>query len=110
MSGGAAELALPLLAALPNPRPQQSDLFVRVIVGSFRMAVSRLAMLVCSGGVLFCILVLTYGVMMRCLMVVMRGGVMMGGRLMVMLTRRMLWCLCHFIAPSLGVTASGIAS
>ena len=74
------------------------------------MAVSRLAVLVCSGGVLFCILVLTYGVMMLRLMVVMRGGVMMGGRLMVMLTRRMLWCLCHFITPSLGVTASGIAS
>jgi hypothetical protein len=52
---------------------------------------------------LFCVLVLTYGVMMSRLMVVMRGSVMVSGRLMVMLTRRMLWCLCHFIALSLGV-------
>ena len=74
------------------------------------MAVSRLAVLACSGGVLFCVLVLAYGVMMSRLMVVMRGSVMVSGRLMVMLTRRMLWCLCHFIAPALGVIASGIAS
>ncbi len=65
------------------------------------MAVSRLAVLVCSGGVLFCVFVFTYGVTMCRLMVMMRGSVMVSGRLVVMLTRRMLCCLCHFIAPSL---------
>jgi hypothetical protein len=39
---------------------------------------------------LFGVLVLTHGVVMFCLMVMMRGSVMMSGRLMVMLSRGML--------------------
>ena len=64
---------------------------MRVLVGGFRVGVSRLAVLMRSGRVLLCLLVLTYVVVMRRLMVMMRGSVMMSGRLMVMLARWMLW-------------------
>ena len=68
-------------------------------MGGLRVSVSRLAVLVRSGRVLFCVLVLAHGVMMSRLMMMMRGSVMVSGRLMVVLTRRMLrclCCLCHF--------------
>ena len=110
MSGEPPRWRHPPFGRMPQSSAAAIRLFVRVFVGGFRMAVSRLAVLACSGGVLFYVLVLAYGVMMSRLMVVMRGSVMVSGRLMVMLTRRMLWCLCHFIAPALGVIASDIAS
>jgi hypothetical protein len=48
---------------------------------------------------LFGVLVLAHGVVMLCLMVMMRGSVMMSGRLMMMLPRGMLRCLRHLMAP-----------
>jgi hypothetical protein len=52
--------------------------------------VTGLAMFVSRGCVLLGLFVLTLIVMMGRLMVMMRGGVMVSGRLVVMLTRRML--------------------
>jgi hypothetical protein len=46
------------------------------------------------------VIVLTDFVKMRRLVVMMRGGVMVSRRLMVMLTRRMLRRLCHCGVPS----------
>jgi hypothetical protein len=54
------------------------------------MLVGELAMLVSRGSVLLGVFVLAEIVMMGRLMVMMRGGVMVSGRLVVRLTRRML--------------------
>ena len=63
---------------------------MREFVGRLCSLVSRFAVFVRSGCMLFGVLVLTHGVVMFCLMVMMRGSVMMSGRLMVMLSRGML--------------------
>jgi hypothetical protein len=59
-------------------------------VGSRRMLLGGCAMLVSRGGVFLGIFVLADLVMMGRLMMMMRGGVVVSGRLVVMLTRRML--------------------
>ena len=61
-------------------------LFVR----SHGMFVGKLAMFESSSGVLLCLFVLAEIVMMGRLMVMMRGGVVVSGGQVVMLTRRML--------------------
>jgi hypothetical protein len=58
-------------------------------VGSRGMFVGLLAMFMSRGCVLLGIFVLALIVMMGRLMVMMRGGLMVSGRLVVMLTRRM---------------------
>jgi hypothetical protein len=70
--------------------PLVSSSFVRMFVGSRGMFVGKLAMFESSSGVLLCLFVLAEIVMMGRLMVVMRGGVVVNGGLVVMLTRRML--------------------
>ena len=70
--------------------PLVSSSFVRMFVGSRGMFVGKLAMFESSSGVLLCLFVLAEIVMMGRLMVVMRGGVVVSGGLVVMLTRRML--------------------
>jgi hypothetical protein len=59
-------------------------------VGSRGMLVGELAMFVSRGSVLLGVFVLAEIVMMGRLMVMMRGGMMVSGRLVVRLTRRML--------------------
>ena len=49
--------------------------------------------------VLHCLFVLTERVMMRRLVVMMRGGVVVGSRLVMMLLGRMFRCLCHLDVP-----------
>jgi hypothetical protein len=47
------------------------------------------------------VVVFTGGVMVCRLMVMMRGGMMVCRRLLVMVNRRVLWCLCHLaVVPS----------
>ena len=57
--------------------------------------VGELAMFVSRGCVLLGVVVLAEIVMVGCLMVMMRGGVMVSGRLVVLLARRMLHYRCH---------------
>jgi hypothetical protein len=64
-------------------------------VGGRGVFVGELAMSESRSGVFFRLFVLAEFVMMGRLMVVMSGSVVVSGRLMVMLTRRMLRCLCH---------------
>jgi hypothetical protein len=59
------------------------------------MLVGKLAMFESRSGVLLRLLVLAEIVMMGCLMVMMSGSVVVSGRLVVMLSRRMFRCLCH---------------
>jgi hypothetical protein len=59
-------------------------------VGSRRVFVGGLAMFVSRSGVLLGVFVLAEFVMMVRLMVMMRGGMVVSGRQMVMLARRML--------------------
>jgi hypothetical protein len=59
------------------------------------MFVSDLAMFVSRSCVLLRFLVLAEGVVMLGLMMMMRSGVVVSVRQVVMLTRRMLWRLCH---------------
>jgi hypothetical protein len=59
-------------------------------VGGCGVLVGDLTMFLSRDGMLLSIFVLAEIVMMLRLMVMMRGGVVMSGRLMVMLTRRML--------------------
>ena len=73
-----------------TPVPSAPSSFVRMTVGSRGMFVGKLAMLESRSGVLLRLFVLAAFVMMGRLMVMMRGGVVVSGRLMVMLTRRML--------------------
>jgi hypothetical protein len=89
------ELVFPLqFLCYPAPQvhaiPLVSSSFVRMFVGSRGMFVGKLAMFESSSGVLLCLFVLAEIVMMGRLMVVMRGGVVVSGGLVVMLTRRML--------------------
>jgi hypothetical protein len=53
------------------------------------MLVGKLAMLMSYRCVLFGLFVLTNRVMVRCLMVMMRGGMVVTGRRLMMLMRRM---------------------
>ena len=59
-------------------------------VGGRGVFVGGIAMLVSRRCVMLGVFVLTAFVMMGCLMVVMRSGVVVSSRLMVMLTRRVL--------------------
>ena len=59
-------------------------------VGGCGVFVGGLTMFLSGGGVLLGLFVLASGVMMPCLMVMMRGGGVVSGRLMVVLTRWML--------------------
>ena len=61
-----------------------------MLMGEFAVFVSR-------GCVLLGVVVLAEIVMVGCLMVMMRGGVMVSGRLMMMLGRWMLGGPCHFL-------------
>jgi hypothetical protein len=61
-------------------------------VGSGSMFVGKLAMFESRSGVLLRLFVLAEIVMMGRLMVMMRSGMVVSGRLVVMLARRMLWC------------------
>jgi hypothetical protein len=72
-------------------------------VGSRGVFVGKLAMVESRSCVLLRLLVLAEFVMMGRLVVMMRGSVVVSGRLMVMLTRRMLRCLCHLRSSSLRV-------
>jgi len=72
-------------------------------VGSGGMFMGKLAMFVSRSGVFLRLFVLAEIVMMGRLMVMMRGGVVVSGRLVVMLTRRMLRCLRHLRYSSLRV-------
>jgi hypothetical protein len=64
--------------------------FVRMTVGSRGMFVGKLAMFESRSGVLLRLFVLAKIVVMGRLMMMMCGGVMVSGRLVMMLTRRML--------------------
>jgi hypothetical protein len=64
--------------------------FMRMTVSSGGMFVSELAMFVSRGCVLLRLFVLAKIVVMGRLMMMMRGGVMVSGRQVMMLTRRML--------------------
>ena len=77
------------------PAQSQRRLFLRMSMSGCGVLVSEFAMLVSRGCMLLGVFVLTDIVMMRRLVVMMRGGVMVSGRLVVMLTRRMLRRLCH---------------
>ena len=68
---------------------------MRMSVGSRGMFVSDLAMFVSRSCVLLRFLVLAEGVVMLGLMMMMRSGVVVSVRQVVMLTRWMLWRLCH---------------
>jgi hypothetical protein len=70
------------------PSPPSS--FLRMIVCGRSVLVGGLAMFVSRVSMSHCIVVLARVVKMRCLMVMMGGGMVVGGRLMVMITRRML--------------------
>jgi hypothetical protein len=72
-------------------------------VGSSGMFMGKLAMFESRSCVLLRLFVLAEIVMMGRLMVMMRGGVVVSGRLVVMFTRRMLWSLCHLRYSSLSV-------
>jgi hypothetical protein len=76
---------------------------MRMTVGSRGVFVGKLAMVESRSCVLLRLLVLAEFVMMGRLVVMMRGSVVVSGRLMVMLTRRMLRCLCHLRSSSLRV-------
>jgi hypothetical protein len=67
--------------------------------GGCRVLVGLLAVLVRSRGVLLGFLVLAQRMVMLGLVVVMRRGVMVSGRLVVVLARRMCRCLCHLDGP-----------
>jgi len=68
---------------------------MRLSVGSRGVFVSKLAMLMSRSCVLFGFVVLAERVVMLGLMMMMRCGVVVSGRLMMMLTRWMLRRLCH---------------
>jgi hypothetical protein len=68
---------------------------MRMTVGSRGMFVGKLAMFESRRCVILRLFVLADIVMMGRLVVMMRGSVVVSGRQMVMLTRRMLRCLCH---------------
>ena len=73
--------------------------FVRMLVGGLCMFGGELAMLMRSGGMLLGVFMLADCMMVSGLMAMMRGGVMVSGRLMMMLGRWMLGP-CHFFIPS----------
>ena len=68
---------------------------MRMSVGSRGMFVSDLAMFASRSCVLLRFFVLAEGVVMLGLMMMVRSGVMVSGRQVMMLARRMLRCLCH---------------
>jgi hypothetical protein len=68
---------------------------MRFSVGSRGMFVSKLAMLMSRSCVVLGFVVLAECVVMLGLMMMMRRGVVVSGRLMMMLTRWMLRRLCH---------------
>lgn len=72
----------------PSPSPEPS-LLVRETVGSRALLVSELAVFESRGCMLLGFVVLAEIVSVGGLMVMMRGGVMVSGRLVVMLARRM---------------------
>lgn len=66
-----------------------------------RVPVGCVTVLVCRSRVPLGVVVFTGGVMVCRLMVMMRGGMMVCRRLLVMVNRRVLWCLCHLaVVPS----------
>jgi len=65
-------------------------------VGGRALLVSVLAVFVRRGRVMLGVLMLAARVVMLRLVMVMRGGVVVRGRLVMMLGRWMLGCLCHF--------------
>jgi len=71
--------------------PLVASSFLRMTVGSRGSFVGNLAMFESRSCVLLRFFVFTEFVMMGRLMVMMRGGVVVSGRLVVMLARRMLW-------------------
>ena len=68
---------------------------LRMTLGSRCMFVGVFAMFGRRGRVFFRLFVLPNIMMIGRLVMMMRGGVMVSGRRMVVLTRRMLRCLCH---------------
>jgi hypothetical protein len=64
-------------------------------VGVLGMSVAMLAVFVSRRRVLLGLLVLSVGVMVGCLQVMVRGGMMVCGGLPVMLDRRVFGLLCH---------------
>ena len=94
LGGPAGTGRLPLVVvpnASPGP-PRQASLFVRFSVGSRGMFVSKFRMLMSRSCVLLGFVVLAESVVMLGLMMMMRRGVVVSGRLMMMLTR---WMLRH---------------
>ncbi len=81
--------------AFAGPRPLS---LVGMAVGGRGMFVGLLTMFVSRGCVLLALYVLAEIVMVGRLMVMMRGGVVVRGRLVVRLACRMLRCLCHSLA------------
>jgi hypothetical protein len=63
------------------------------------MLVGKLAMVMSCRRVLFGLFVLANRVMVRRLMVMMRRGMVVTGRRVMMPNCRMTWCLCHFSVP-----------
>ncbi len=88
-----ASRAAPFPSSYPEGRPPPPlgpSSFMRMTVGSRAMFVSELAMFESRGCVFLRLFVLAKIVVMGRLMVMMRGGVVVSGRLVMMLTRRML--------------------
>lgn len=63
--------------------------------GSHRVPVSNIAMFLCRGRVLCRMLVLAQIVMTRCLLMMVRSGVMMGGRLVMVRCGTKNWRSTH---------------
>jgi hypothetical protein len=66
-----------------------------MFVSGGRVLVGHLTVLVCRSRVLLGVVVFTHGVMVGRLMMVMRGSMVVGRCLLVVVTCRVLWCLCH---------------
>ena len=76
--------------------PTLASSLMRVSTSLCGMLVGKLAMVMSCRRVLFGLFVLANRVMVRRLMVMMRGGMVVTGRRVMMLMRRMSRCLCHF--------------
>jgi hypothetical protein len=78
-------------AAEIRPHFRVASLFMRMSAGSRGMFVSKLAMSVSRSCVLLALFVLAERMVMLGLMVMMRGGVVVSSRQVMMLLHRMLW-------------------
>jgi len=72
---------------------------MRMSVSSRGVFVSQLAMFLSCSCVLLCLFVLAECVVMPRLAVMMRRGVVVSSRVVMMLLGRMLRCLCHLDVP-----------